>query len=293
MSETLVLRDGRVLEVSEYGDPGGEPGLFFHGLIGSHHQASYVDGQAKRLGLRIIAPNRPGVGRSQFVRRRSALESVADVEDIAAARGLNRFSVIGISGGTPYALAALLRLGERVRTATIISGMGPMRLPGALLGMERRRRLFLRAGSRYPHLARGAFRQAAERFRTDPTGLLDRLIRTWSAPDRALFRRRDIYDLFLRDLEQVLSQPCAAEGLAQELTLYRRYGFSMRDLPADRRVVLWHGLDDAIVPPTMACAMARALPNAEAHLVPGGHFVAVSIAGAIIDRLRQQLDTAG
>ena len=214
------------------------------------------------------------------------------MEDIAQALGLGEFSVIGISGGTPYALATLLRLGGRVRTATVISGMGPMRLPGALHGMDRRRRMFLEVGSRYPHLARRAFRKAADRFQADPEGLLDRLIRTWSEPDRVLFRRRDIYDLFLLDMEQVFSQGKAPEGLSQELAIYRDYGFALRDLPTDRRVVLWHGLSDTIVPPSMAWAMARALPNCEAHLVPGGHFVAVEVAEKIVARLRQMLDSS-
>jgi pimeloyl-ACP methyl ester carboxylesterase len=292
MDSTLVMRGGRTLEVREYGDPRGHPILFFHGLIGSHHQASYIDDQARRHGLRIIAPNRPGVGRSDFVERKTPLEVVADVEDLALALGLGEFSVIGISGGTPYALATLLRLGGRVRTATVISGMGPMRLPGALHGMDRRRRMFLGIGSRYPHLARRAFRKAAERFKADPEGLLDRLIRTWSEPDRVLFRRRDIYDLFLLDMDQVFSQEKAPEGLSQELAIYRDYGFALRDLPPDRRVVLWHGLSDTIVPPSMAWAMARALPHCEAHLVPGGHFMAVDAADQIIARLRQMLDAA-
>ena len=77
------MRDGRTLEVLEYGDHAGHPTFFFHGLIGSHHQASYISDEAARIGIRIIAPNRPGVGRSEFVERRTALESVADVEDVA------------------------------------------------------------------------------------------------------------------------------------------------------------------------------------------------------------------
>src|SRR4051812_23549228 len=106
MSKLFVMRTGRALEVQEYGDPTGHPAFFFHGLIGSHHQASYIAEQARENGLRIIAPNRPGVGRSEFVDRKSPLEAIADVEDVAAALGLGQFSVIGISGGTPYALAS-------------------------------------------------------------------------------------------------------------------------------------------------------------------------------------------
>ena len=138
--ELIVMRCGRKLEVREYGDPRGHPAFFFHGLIGSHHQASYIALEAQRAGLRIIAPNRPGVGMSEYVVRTSPCETVPDVEDVAEALGLDEFSVIGISGGTPHALAVLDRLRDRVRTATIISGMGPMWLRGALDGMERRRR---------------------------------------------------------------------------------------------------------------------------------------------------------
>jgi pimeloyl-ACP methyl ester carboxylesterase len=290
MAITLTMKDGRALEVREYGDPGGHPVVFFHGLIGSHHQASYVDGQAGSLGLRVIAPNRPGVGRSGFVTSYSPLDAGPDVEDVAGALKLGEFSAIGISGGAPYALATLLRLGRRVRTATVISGMGPMRLPGALRGMDRRRRLFLEVGSRYPRLARRAFHEASERFQAAPEWFLGRLTATWSEPDRVLFRRRDIFELFLKDLHSVFTHGAGAEGLARELAVYRNHGFSLRDLPGDRPVTLWHGLSDTIVPPAMAWPMTRALPNCEAHLVPGGHFMAVDAADRIIARLRQALD---
>lgn len=291
MTDNLfVMRDGRRLEVTEYGDRAGHPAFFFHGLIGSHHQASYISEEAARIGLRIIAPNRPGVGRSDFVERKSALESVADVVDVAKALQLAEFSLIGISGGAPYALAALSRLADRVSTVTLISGMGPMRLPGALQGMDRRRRIALEVGSRFPHLARRGFRRAMARFRTDPQGLLDRLIKTWSLPDQRVFERKTVYDLFLKDLHQVFTVGAGPITLAHELKLYRNYGVSPRDLPPDKRITLWHGLSDNIVPPAMACKMALSLSSCEAHLVAGGHFVAVDIAGQIISRLKHSLD---
>lgn len=288
---TITLKPGRPLEVHEYGDRRGHPAFFFHGLIGSHFQASYVGEAARRAGLRIIAPNRPGVGLSEFVRRESPLEAVPDIEELARALRLDDFSVIGISGGTPYALAVLYRLRRRVRSATIISGMGPAWLPGALQGMDRRRRLFLALGSRQPRVARKAFQQAGRRFRAHPDRFLDRLVQTWTPPDQELFQRREVFDLFLKDLEEVFSNPDGAASLAQELTLYRNYGFLLGDLPADHRVTIWHGLTDNIVPPAMAWKMVQALPNAEAHLLPGGHFMAIDAAGPIIDRLVQQLDS--
>jgi pimeloyl-ACP methyl ester carboxylesterase len=281
-----------MLEVEEYGDCAGHPAFFFHGLIGSHYQASYIAEQARQRGLRIIAPNRPGVGKSEFIERKSPLDAVADVEDVAEALKLGQFSVIGISGGAPYALASLYRLESRVRTVTIISGMGPMRLPGALQGMDRSRRLTLELGSRYPNLARQECRKWADRFRADPNRFLDRLVATWPLPDQKLFQRKDIYDLFLCDLHQVFVEGHGPETFSQELTLYRNYGFSPSVLPRTTCVTLWHGLSDIIVPPTMAWKMAQTIPNCEAHFVPGGHFVAIEIAEQIMERLGKHLDNS-
>lgn len=282
-----------MLEIQEYGDPDGHPAFFFHGLIGSHHQASYIAEQARANGLRIIAPNRPGVGDSEFVRRTSPLEAVADVEDLSAALGVGRFSVIGISGGTPYALSCLLRMGGRLDTVTIISGMGPTTLRGALRGMDRRRRLALELGSRYPNLAHKEIQRWCDRFNARPRAFLDRLVATWPEPDRTLFRREDIYDLFLLDLRQVFTVGRGAETFSQDLFLYRNYSFSLRDLPARPQVTLWQGLDDTIVPPSMAWEMTRALPNCEAHFVPGGHFMAITVSDRIVKRLMEQLEDTG
>jgi pimeloyl-ACP methyl ester carboxylesterase len=179
-----------------------------------------------------------------------------------------------------------------VRTATVISGMGPMRLSGALQGMNRQRRLALEIGSRYPNLARQQSRRWGERFRAHPTAFLKALVSTWPAADRQLFARKDIFDLFLRDLQQVFIDGSGPETFAQELRLYRNYGFSPADLPRESHVTLWQGLDDIIVPPAMAWKMARALPRCEAHFVPGGHFVAISISDQIIARLKQHLRVA-
>ncbi|WP_165227202.1 alpha/beta fold hydrolase [Aquisphaera insulae] len=292
MSQILETRSGRPLEYQEYGDPDGHPVLFFHGLIGSHLQAAYVSDAAGRAGFRVIAPNRPGVGKSAFVERKTALEAVPDVEDLTASLGIDDFSVIGISGGTPYALGCLLKLTPRIRTVTILSGMGPTRLPGALRGMERRRRLTLEIGSRYPMLARQEIRKWAERYRVDPRGFLRYLVSTWCEPDRTLFEREEVFNLFLGDLEQVFVEGSGPETFAQDLALYRNYGFRPADLPSSHLITLWHGLDDIIVPPGMAWKMTRALPRCEAHFVPGGHFVAISLADRITARLRELRDDA-
>jgi pimeloyl-ACP methyl ester carboxylesterase len=292
MANRLVMRGGRRLEVWEYGDPGGHPAFFFHGLIGSHHQASFIADEARRRGLRIIAPNRPGVGHSEFTTRRTAFGVVTDVEDVAEALGLDEFSLIGISGGAPYVLATLDRLGRRVTTATLISGMGPMRLPGALQGMRPSDRLSMEIGSRAPRLARREFQRWSDVFRADPERFLRGFMAKLVPADLRLFQQGELYNLFRQDLREVFVEGIGPTGLAQELVVYRNLDLPLGKLPADRCVILWHGLADDLVPPAMAFQMARRLPNCEAHFVPGGHFVAFEVAEQIISRLMQKLEVS-
>ena len=151
-------------------------------MIGSHYQASYIALDSSPGGIQDHRPEPAGSGIVRVYQRKGPLEAVDDVEDIATALGLDDFSVVGISGGTPYALATLYRLGPRVKTVTVISGMGPMRLRGAVRTMDRRRRMVLEVGSRYPHLAMQFFQKSRYRFRTDPDRFLNRLATTWSSP---------------------------------------------------------------------------------------------------------------
>ena len=293
MNQLIRLPSGRNLEVREYGDPTGHPTIFFHGLVGSHHQASYIGEQARRAGLRLIAPNRPGVGRSDFITRKTAIEVVPDVRDLARELGLAEFRVIGISGGAPYALAVLHQLRQRVRTTTVLSGMGPARPFGALRGMDRRRRWLIELGTRFPRLAISAYERMTAAFRKAPERFLKALVSTWPKPDQAIFDRPEVFNLFVEDLHEVFTRGVGAKGVVQELGVYRHYGFPLAELPADRLVTLWHGLDDTIVPPAMAWTMTRQVPLRETHFVPGGHFVAVTIAERVIERVREQLKDTG
>ena len=54
--------DGGTLAWDEYGDPQGRPVFYFHGWPSSRLQGSLLHGPALRHGLRVICPDRPGVG---------------------------------------------------------------------------------------------------------------------------------------------------------------------------------------------------------------------------------------
>ena len=71
----IRLRDGRRLAYEEHGAPHGTPIVHCHGAPGSRIEGEFLF-EARllvELGIRLIVPDRPGIGRSDFQARRSDL----------------------------------------------------------------------------------------------------------------------------------------------------------------------------------------------------------------------------
>ena len=102
----MRLPDGRRIGYAEFGDAKGLPVLAIHGTPGSRYMFALTDQAARERGLRIIAPERPGYGLSDYRRRDALAQTAEDVNALADGLGLDRFALIGVSGGAPHAMAA-------------------------------------------------------------------------------------------------------------------------------------------------------------------------------------------
>jgi len=131
----LVLGDGRRVGVAVFGAREGFPVIGLHGMPGSRLMYATVAQAAARRGIRLIAVDRPGYGRSGRRAGGTLLGYAGDVAGIAEILGLERFAVLGTSGGGSYALACAARLGSRLTRVGVVSGIGPLRTPGSLSGM--------------------------------------------------------------------------------------------------------------------------------------------------------------
>jgi pimeloyl-ACP methyl ester carboxylesterase len=125
-----TLASGRLLAYMEYGDPEGTPLLYFHGWPGCRLQGELFHHTGLRLGLRIIAPDRPGLGKSDFQPGRQLLDWPADMTELTAHLGIDRYYTLGISGGGPYVLAMVATQPERILGAAVICGAPPLREVG-------------------------------------------------------------------------------------------------------------------------------------------------------------------
>ena len=110
----VVLADGRTLAYRAFGDPGGRPVVNCHGGLVSGLDVAPYDAAARQLGVRIISPNRPGIGGSSPQPGRTTLDWARDVGALLNGLALPRASVLGWSMGGQYTLACGAQLADRI-----------------------------------------------------------------------------------------------------------------------------------------------------------------------------------
>ena len=284
--ELVRLPDGRRVAIASHGDPQGRPLFLFHGTPGSRLGMHYVDGPAKRRGVRVVCPDRPGVGRSDPHPGRTIPGYADDVSALADALGFGRFAVLGYSGGAPYALACGAKLPERVSAVGTAAGAGPHDRPGSREGCSKSDLMLLDLSLRRPFLARLTMFGWAKVARFAPSVALKSLAEDASEPD-SRFLEAELQERGAAEVMGLFSEVFrqGSSGVVLEYSLYGRpWGFSLGEVSVP--VHLWHGEDDLVVPMHHAEDLASRLPDAELHkLGNAGHFSIQQHYGAMLDTL--------
>ncbi|MGZ3657023.1 MAG: alpha/beta fold hydrolase [Bdellovibrionota bacterium] len=261
--------DGGRLAYSLFGS-GAHKAIFFHGHPGSLSQATFLEEAAHEAGIEVAAFDRPGFGQSDlFESGRSLLDLSKPLTILADSLGWDSFHFIAVSGGAPYALNSLCGLENRVRSISVVCGLGP-------LSEARFRDSFPRGPYRAmqiapwvpPVLLRGAIRL-----------LLRSLGRSGARGPRPRYLNPADFAL--------LQNPALAPGLRSSLEGAFRQGVegAQRDLRAflspwnpDHKhvscpVFFWHGRDDRLVPCEFSEWLSERIPQASLFLLEGeGHY---------------------
>jgi len=274
MAETALqigLPDGRRLGYAEFGAPGGIPVLYQHGFPASRLEAGLVDRSAANLGLRLIAVDRPGFGRSDPCPQRGLDDWPADLADLADRLDLPRFALLGVSGGAPAALACAARLPERLTAVAIVCGLGPVAEPPLLRAMRWPARCSFGLARRAPALARPLFGRVVGPLLGRFPELTLRLLNV-AAPveDAAVLRIESIHRLLADNIREAFRQGGA--GPTRELELSATpWPFSPAEISLP--IHFWHGDRDATVPCSHSERLAAQIKGARCHIIPGeGHF---------------------
>jgi pimeloyl-ACP methyl ester carboxylesterase len=267
----ISLPDGRRLSYAEYGDPTGQPLFFFHGFPGSRYDGASTGQVAAGMGLRVIAPDRPGMGYSDFKPQRKLLDWPDDVCFLADSLSLEIFGVLGYSGGGPHALACAYRIPERLSSTGVMAGVGPVTEPGALQGMMKNNVQIFSLAGKAPWLLNLLYRMQVP---VDGKKLMQAARTQMAKPDVAAMQEPMVLNDIVKDFNEAFRQN--TRGVVHEGALFGSdWGFKLSDIQAT--VHLWQGEEDTNVPAEMGRYQAKNIPGCIAKFYPGeGHISLVT-----------------
>ncbi|MDX1608818.1 MAG: alpha/beta fold hydrolase [Halofilum sp. (in: g-proteobacteria)] len=281
----LPLADGRQLGWCALGDPAGRPVVYAHGFPGSRLEACFAEGPARAAGVRLLALDRPGFGRSDPHPRRGLDGWREDVAALLDALGIERAGLLGVSAGGPHALGCALHLPTRITAVALLGPLGPVDGGGGTRGMSPLARLCFRLARRRPVLQAALFHSIAAGIRLSP-GLAFRLLTSeLPAADRALFARPEMRRIWVESLRDSVHRG-AAGAIAELRRLAAAWPFDPARI--ERPVAIWHGSADSVVPAAHGRRLAALIPGAVGHWPAGeGHFsLPVNHAGTALGWLR-------
>lgn len=288
----IQTRDGRRLSYYQYGAKNGIPTFFCHGT-GSHIHAMLFNRAAQEFGYRIIVPDRPGIGLSEFYRQRKILDGASDIAALADHLGIDKFGIIGISGGGPTLLACAYSLASRLKFVVDLACAVPLYTnPAALKELGWIDRLYAKLGIWLPlclfqlPFSLLGFQQ---KILKNPQAFAKMMISSMCKADMELFQDKNLQYLFMRDFQELFKQGSKGPALDAQL-IYYPWGFDIRDIKC--HVDIRQGSEDRWIPPFFSRYLAGVLPDAKLHMIQGqGHFYHMIYAEETLKMINGQLAT--
>ncbi|MFF3322364.1 alpha/beta fold hydrolase [Streptomyces sp. NPDC002889] len=296
-------RNGK-LAYEEWGDPKGYPVFLLHGTPGSRLGPKPRTFDLHKLGIRLIAYDRPGYGDSDRHPGRRVSHGAKDVLAIADALELKQYSVVGRSGGGPHALACAAINPDRVASAAAVVSVAPPDAEGLewMAGMAESNVMTYSLMARHsPDLAQvGALlARNADAIRRNPSSLLNSLNEEMPDVDRLVVEDAGIRDLlqinYLSAVGRYTGSPSEGDhppqptGWVDDLVSFREpWGFRPEDTEGVP-VLLWHGEQDVFAPVSHFQWLAEHIPGASAVLQPSAaHFAALPALPRILAWVRDK-----
>ncbi|WP_121821291.1 alpha/beta fold hydrolase [Halostella salina] len=267
---TTIHRDGeRRVAYSEYGRPEGSPVVFLHGTPGSRRLGKLLDEAATDHDVRLLAPDRPGYGRSSPWPDRGVSDAGGFVATVLDDAGVERAGVVAFSGGAPYALAAAATHSDRIARVDLVAGATPPAVSERTPAVQR---LLGGLASTTPRVLRGLFRgQAWVAKRRDPAFVVGLYADApESVPD-------DVAAVVQADFVEAF-----AEHRSGAVTEFRHAAtdWGVDYAAVDAPVHLRHGSDDANVPVDDARRFADRLPAAAVTVLDGADHLGTLLRSA-------------
>ena len=233
--------------------------------------AELTDGPARELGVRIISPDRPGINRSTFQPNRKLVDWPPVLRQLADHLGIERFHMLAVSGGAPYAYVAAWAMPERVRAIAIVSGAPPIVDLGDYGGLLRLYRWMLALHYKRPALLRKLFYVARPvATRRIPMRFRPLFLKLFYSGDAEALRENAAFEACFESQRRAWRG--SADGVISDAQIYAQpWGFKLEDVNVPVR--LWHGKEDRAFSFRIAEEISRRLPDCTPRFVDqAGHY---------------------
>ncbi|MDP1811041.1 MAG: alpha/beta hydrolase [Sediminibacterium sp.] len=256
----ITLPDGRRLSYLEFGEANGHPVFYFHGAPSSCLEPLLIGNEVFiEHGLRVIAPNRPGIGQSDFQINREFNNWPDDVLSLADHLKLDKFSLFGNSGGGGYVTACAAMIAERLHSAVVVSGGWQMNLPEAKKNLKFPFSLFWTVAAKWPFLLPfllGTMKSSPKESKEKGLAQAKKMM---PAPDYEALILYDRAEVLARALDEALLNK---KGVAWDLRLYvKKFDFNLSEITFP--ITFFHGEVDKNMPIELVKKMVIQIPNAK------------------------------
>lgn len=251
--------DQRKIAYCEYGEPDGQPVFFFHGTPGSRYEPLFGHPAALKNDIRLIAPDRPGFGGSDYLEIRSLLDWPKDINQIADQLGISTFGVIGASGGGPHALACAHSFPKRLRFTILLGSWAPISRSGLAEFMAPLDQFFSRIAALSPLLFSLPFYWFVLSSRYLSPGMFVKTMdSSLCEADRKILNNQQVAAFFQEDVRESFAQ--GVRGPAEEsILLYGDWGFELGEIKVPVQIL--HGEQDKFAPYPFAEYLHENVPH--------------------------------
>ena len=269
--DTLSLPDGRSLGYLIVGE--GKPVFYFHGLPTSRLDVLLLHKKISSTHLQMIGVDRPGFGLSTFAPNRKVSDFAGDISFLANHLGIDKFALLGVSGGAHYVITCAALLADRVTRAVAISGWS---LPMDASELPRMTKLYWKGMGTMPIV--GPWLQRYQR---------DMILKMAKDPDAFMASKQGKKMVEQMNLPKNIDRSIALAFLRSSVEAYRQGSNSIRAMIQETKLIkkgwdvdlsqipsglvyLWHGTADKTVPVSNAYKNAKAIPGAHLEIFEGG-----------------------
>ena len=271
MQELLFTRsNGQVVAYFDYGDS--ENVLFFHhGTPSAGPLSPYIRRNADANNFRVIGIIRPGYGSSTAIPGRT-IDTISEINcEVANAFGIERFGLVGGSGGGPHALASAHLAGNRCLAQLIIAGTAPSDSSNfdffAGMTEEGRDRWLL------PLTSMDNFEAGITKEATAMSTYSDEQIREKFNVEAEDPSSDEVVSAIKAKLKYSFLQ--GIQGMRDDyLAFLKPWGFSLGE--TSMPVQLWTGTEDVNVPQSHSHYLHGVIPNSELRAMVGKNHSTIS-----------------